>query len=374
MGTPDRVIAQTGTGPTVTSAIQDEITALYNASVLPLTITGASTANALVATLVPVLTAGVIAGMGFSFKPTITNTAAATISINGGSTIPLATDDGAAVGAGQIVANRLYLGISDGTSLRVLGTAGTLKINDYQAFTANGTWTKPTGCPPNALVTIKTWGAGAGGGAVLGGGASSGGGGGGYVEYRCRASDLASSVSVTIGAGGTPGNAGGTTSFGSLVLAFGGGAGTSVFSGSNNQATGGGGGGFYRAGLGGVANSTGGGLAGGLGGDLTSGAGSSTLMTGGTTGSIAAQAGAGYFGGGGGGAFANGTGGNQSSNGGGSLYGGGGGAGWFATLGGVSVFGGNGGTPGASGQAPGGGGGANGGSGARGEVRVHVNG
>lgn len=107
-----------------------------------------------------------------------------------------------------------------------------------QEFTANGTWTKPAGLK---RVLIACVGAGGGGGSGrcdnagvnrFGGG---GGGGGAVVWRQVAASDLASSVAVTIGIGGTggtgvataatsgnAGTAGGDTSFGSLVIAKGG--------------------------------------------------------------------------------------------------------------------------------------------------------
>jgi len=122
-------------------------------------------------------------------------------------------------------------------------------------FTANGTWTKPTGLK---RVLICCVGAGGGGGSGrCDGGATNrfggGGGGGGAVVWRqVAASDLASSVAVTIGTGGTggvgvatvltngnSGNTGGDTSFGGLVIAkggTGGGAGTGT---SGSSVTGG---------------------------------------------------------------------------------------------------------------------------------------
>jgi hypothetical protein len=140
---------------------------------------------------------------------------------------------------------------------------------NVQAFSSSGTWTKPSGC---TKVLIELWGAGGGGG----GGASgpgnqnssdlnyggSGGGGGAYMQLLVDASSLGSTVSVTIGAGGTAGAAGtagstgsaggtgGTTSFGTTAYAFGGlggNSGTRTTTGTTVIA-GGGGGGLYTNG------------------------------------------------------------------------------------------------------------------------------
>ena len=111
---------------------------------------------------------------------------------------------------------------------------------DVQTFVYGGstTWTKPTTFTPT-VVFVKLWGAGGGGGAgaslatavIAKGGA--GGGGGGFLGETYLASDLPSTVTVTVGQGGAagaPGAAGaaggnggigGTTSFGSYGAAYG---------------------------------------------------------------------------------------------------------------------------------------------------------
>lgn len=196
-------------------------------------------------------------------------------------------------------------------------------LSDYQPFTGDGVWTKPTGAK---WVFVEAW--GGGGGGARGTDGMPGGGGGAYVSRFFRAADLGASEVVAIGQGGAgrsgsagPGNNGGVTSFGSRLSAPGG---------------------------------IGGDIAGGLGGNNTFGT---------------------YYGGGNGG---NGAGVSGDGIGGSSVYGGGGGG--FpgaARAGGSSQFGGNGGTGnGSNGSAPGGGGGgnntnSNGGSGARGECRVY---
>lgn len=120
-------------------------------------------------------------------------------------------------------------------------SAPVLSRSDVQEFTANGTWTKPNG----NYTLVELWGAGAGAGSGErnalasyrnGGG---GGGGGAYRRWLFKTSDLGATETVTIGAGGTGGAAittdttagndgtnGGNTSFGSHLIAYGGGYGT----------------------------------------------------------------------------------------------------------------------------------------------------
>lgn len=131
----------------------------------------------------------------------------------------------------------------------------TFITGDQQTFTSSDTWTKIAGAN---WVFVELWGAGAGGGAGLNSaaaenrGGGGGGGGGAYTAKLYKASDLAATVAVTIGAGGAggataAGSAGGTTSFGSHLLAYGGEGGT-VGDNSGNVATGGQPGGSLTAG------------------------------------------------------------------------------------------------------------------------------
>jgi hypothetical protein len=185
---------------------------------------------------------------------------------------------------------------------RTLGaTTTTSGVASVQTFTSSGTWTMPSGIGSNSVTHIQCWG---GGGAGASGGGNAGGGGGGYRDVWVETSTLASSVSVTVGAGGTSGGSGANSTFGSALTAVGGGGpGT-----TNNP---------------------------GAGGDNFAGL---------------------YFGG------ANGQGGTTAAQ--SSIYGGGGGA-KFSGTSGTSVFGGNGGGSTVSGSQPGGGGGdaASGGAG-----------
>lgn len=122
---------------------------------------------------------------------------------------------------------------------------------DVQEFTstAGGTWNRPA---TGKRVLVQVWGAGGGGGAgnsstAFSRGGAGGGGGGAYHEMWFDYDDLASSYAITVGTGGNGGTAsagagvaGGSSSFGTLVTAYGGGRGDGA---SNNGATSGGAGG-----------------------------------------------------------------------------------------------------------------------------------
>ncbi len=249
-------------------------------------------------------------------------------------------------------------------------------LYDYQVFTSNGTWTKPSGVGSTQLVIVQVWGGGgAGGGATTGSNGTGGGGGGAYLEGKFRVSDLSSTEAVTVGAavaGGTGlGTNGNSSSFGTHLVAYGGGGGGN--SDGSNSGSGGGGGGVFGAGVQGTKGNPAGGAVGGA--PLGAAAKvASTFGGGGGADSNAGPAGNSVFGGGGGG-------GGGGDNGGNSIYGGGGGGGAAVGTGGTSFNGGNGGSGGSSagvdGTAPGGGGGGTSGvhtsgGGARGEVRVFV--
>lgn len=334
------------TGPDFMDATQEELTGLWNAVALPLSSIG-GTANAVTAAVTPALTGGILAGMAFWLEAGATNTAAMTLAIGGSAARALNTDAGSALGAGQIVAGRTYLILAGAADYRVLASSNIQKVTNFQKFTASGTWTKPTGCPADALVIVEAVGAGGGGHSTS---AGAGGGGGAFKRRVMRAGDLPATVAVTVPAGGAIATAGASTTFGGYLTAYGGGRG---------YTSGGGGAGAFGPGANGVSGATAATAAGGPDGGVGAW---------GTGADAGKGAGDGTDGGGGGGSStASYT--YHDRDGGRSARGGGGGGGATGGLGGLSLEAGSGGNAGAAGGAPGGGGGTNA-PGGRGECRV----
>lgn len=230
----------------------------------------------------------------------------------------------------------------------------------YNYADSPATWTKPTGLHS---LRVQVWGGGGSGGRSSSTSSpGGGGGGGGYSEKIFQASELGTTETVTIGAGGaakainTTGSVGGNTTFGSLLTGYGGGGG-----GYGTTACSGGGGGG-PLGVGAVGTTSAGTVNAGSPGDPVAGNGDGS---------------AGLYGGGGGE-----LGGSGSANGGAAYYGGGGGGMGDDSVqgtGGTSVYGGAGGAgatnaTATSGSVPGGGGGgaAAGTSGAGGNGRCII--
>lgn len=164
-----------------------------------------------------------------------------TLVANGGTGRSSLTANNVVVGNGTSAVNF----VAPGTANNVLSSDGTNWLSapltvggtvNLQEFASSGTWTKPVSC---TFVMVETLGAGGGGGSggrnssTANGGSA---GGGGAYSYRLfKASELSSTESVTIGAGGTGGvaisvddtngnngTAGGNTTFGSSLIAYGG--------------------------------------------------------------------------------------------------------------------------------------------------------
>lgn len=119
--------------------------------------------------------------------------------------------------------------IEKGFSLRWNGSSWEGRFASRSTFTSSGTWNKPLGAR-QVLAQVQA-GGGAGGGALTASSGNSsmggGGGGGGYAETLLDATSLASSVTVTVGNGGTGavgavGGNGQSSSFGSHCVASGG--------------------------------------------------------------------------------------------------------------------------------------------------------
>ena len=324
-------------GSSFKTALDGKFKQIYDAAAFPLTSVG-GTANAVTATLDPALDGdGLLDGMSFYITWGAANTSDVTLAINGGTPVPVLGFDGLALPVGAVGSGlRSMLTYWDGDLILVspsllMGGAG-VGLSYRWVFETSGTLTKPAGLDDARMVFVESWGAGGGGAANVGGG------GGGYNLLTLSGADLPSSVTVTIGAGGVVGVAGGNTTFGALLTAYGGGGGAAGIGG-------GGGGGELEAGGVGAA-----------GGRIGGGPGGGSVQPGLNAMSV-------YGGGGGTGTITAGTGGW-------AVYGGGGGAGGSGT-GGASVHAGSGGAPGVAGQAPAGGGGSSA-TGARGEIRVWI--
>lgn len=282
-------------------------------------------------------------GMVFRFKADVGNTGPATLNVNSLGAIAITKLNDQALVTGDIEANQIVEVIynSTGPTFQMQSQLASPAVTvDIQTFLASGTWTKPLGA---LKVLVQSWGGGGSGGK----GNDANGGGGGGAEYRetwHNASDLTSTVAVTIGAGGAlkssagAGNAGADTTFGAYATAKGGLGGGSA---AGSDVAGGDGGypfaainGLYGAGVSAAVGQSG----------LYSAAGGGTN-----------------------------NGSNSDFNGGNSYYGGAGGGGSNKTgaapaSGGTSTYGGNGGAGAVNGNAvagsvPGGGGGANSGTG-----------
>ena len=117
--------------------------------------------------------------------------------------------------------------LTDGTNSVTIAdlAAGGSTPPTIQTFTASGTWTKPTGCK-TIKVTVVGGGGGGGNTTTSSSYSSGGGGGGGGTSIQFIDVSAVSSVSVTVGSGGSSASSGGTSSFGAYCSATGGGGGS----------------------------------------------------------------------------------------------------------------------------------------------------
>lgn len=150
--------------------------------------------------------------------------------------------DGNDPAIGDLIASRIYATIDDGANIRIL----TPLPSDYSQSTSQEfiTASKTFIVPASTLLIEGVGGGGAGGASGDGstgiaGNMGGGGGGGGFFRKLISGLVVGSSITATVGLGGTPvnnaaGNAGGSTSFGAHATGAGGGSGTW---GSNTAAT-----------------------------------------------------------------------------------------------------------------------------------------
>jgi len=201
-------------------------------------IADAGATDAYAITVVPAITA-YVAGQEFTFKANTANTGACTLNVCGLGATNIKKNVSTELETGDIVANQIVKVVYDGTNMQMVTRSGSTSSVTY-VYTASDTWTKPSGITFVEVTCIGAGGGGAGGEGAAAGNSRTGGAGGGGGQISkiiMRASDLASNVSVTVGTAGTGGNggtagagsngvAGGNTSFGTYLIAYGGALGT----------------------------------------------------------------------------------------------------------------------------------------------------
>lgn len=194
------------------------------------------TANALTATLDPVPADWAsLTGVPLRIRVANANTGAATLNLNAlGARDIVYPGDNSPMLAGELTAGAVRTVLYDGTRLQLLDAGSRVRAGvswrGMVPFTGSGTFNPATyGLTTTDRILVMLWGAGGGAASIQSGFGGAGGGG----EFRMGVfSCPASPATVTIGAGGAGNNvgsnglAGGTTSFGALMSAIGGGGGT----------------------------------------------------------------------------------------------------------------------------------------------------
>lgn len=195
-------------------------------------------------TVTPAVTA-YAEGQIFTFKAGTANTGPATLNVSGLGAKTIKKNVSSDLETGDILQNQIVMVEYDASgNFQILSISSIAPAKtDVQSFTGNGTWTKPAGAKSVKVIVKGGGGSGASGDArafttnnnVLGGG---GGGGGAFIEGSFEASELPSTIAVTVGAqvaGGTAvvssgtgnvagndGTDGNLSSFGSYLVANGG--------------------------------------------------------------------------------------------------------------------------------------------------------
>lgn len=145
-------------GPTFMDAVQEEVTALFNAAMLPLS-NYAGTTNDPTADVTPALTGALQNGMGFLFTAQATNTGAMTLAIGGTAAKSIVDRDGVALIAGMIRIGGIYPLVYDTTSGKLIAiTIWQGVIGRQQRFFSCGMgeiYGRSTG-GPSALTTVET--------------------------------------------------------------------------------------------------------------------------------------------------------------------------------------------------------------------------
>ena len=200
-------------------------------------LTPGGTANAITLTPAPAAAAlSELLGTPLRFMATAANTSAVTLNVNGLGAIAVTRETGGAVQAGDWNANQIVEVMYDGTAFRLTAPANgeISRTGRRQVFTAGGTFTVPAGITSVLVTVIGGGGAGGatanGSGGGIAGNLGAGGGAGGFAQKTVTGLTPGSTVTVTVGAGGTPasaaaGGAGGSSSFGAHCSATGGGGG-----------------------------------------------------------------------------------------------------------------------------------------------------
>lgn len=184
------------------------------------------------------------------FEATSTNTGATTANVNGTGSKNIYTMGASgpvALAGNEIVTNNTVVLVYDGTEYQLINpapavTTTTYSTNGANTFTVNGNVKH---------ICALVWGAGGGGAsgqsAAANGQGGGGGGGGMFATTGWIPSPGAGTITATVGAGGPAGTgslnvgtAGGNSTFGSYITAFGGGGGINSLNASTNTVSNGG--------------------------------------------------------------------------------------------------------------------------------------